>query len=59
MKRPDGSIHRLFGDQLHIRTQEGALDRTITNEELSEVLLTHFGIPYFEIPMEKPLCEEF
>ena len=59
VKQPDGSIHRLFGDQLHIRTAEGTVDRIVTNEELSEVLLTHFGIPYFEIPEEKPLCGEF
>lgn len=59
VKQPDGSIHRLFGNQLHIRTAEGTVDRIVTNEELSEVLLTHFGIPYFEIPEEKPLCGEF
>ena len=59
VKQPDGSIHRLCGNQLHIRTAEGAMDRTVSNQELSEVLLTHFGIPYFEIPEEKPLCGEF
>ena len=59
IKRPDGSIHRLFGDQLHVKTAEGVVDRTVTAEELPEVLLTHFGIAYFDIPMEKPLCGEF
>lgn len=59
VKQPDGSIHRLCGNQLHIRTAEGAMDRTVSNQELSEVLLAHFGIPYFEIPEEKPLCGEF
>lgn len=56
IKQPDGSIHRLFGDQLHVRTAEGAQDRTIQKEELQQVLLDHFGIAYFE---EKALCEKF
>lgn len=59
IKQPDGSIHRLFGDQLHVRTAEGVVDRTVTAEELPEVLLTHFGIASFDIPVEKPLCAEF
>lgn len=58
IKRPDGSIHRLFGDQLHVRTADGVVDRTVTAEELPEVLLTHFGIAYLDIPMEKSLCAE-
>lgn len=56
IKQKDGSIHRLFDDQLHVRTAEGAQDRTIQKEELQQVLLDHFGIAYFE---EKALCEKF
>ena len=59
MKQPDGSIYKLLGDQLHIRTAQGVQDRTVTHEELPELLLEHFGIPYFDIPLEKPLCGEF
>ena len=59
VKQADGSIHRILGDQLHIRTADGVVDRSITHEELPVILLEHFKIPFFEIPMEKPLCGEF
>ena len=59
LKQPDGSIHRLLGDQLHVRTENGIVDRTVSREEIPEILLEHFGIPYFEIPGERPLCEEY
>lgn len=59
VKQPDGSIHRLSGDQLHVRVGDRIVDRTIEKTELSKVLLDHFGIAYFAIPEEKPLCEEF
>ena len=59
VKQPDGSIHRLSGDQLHVRIGEVILDRTIDRSELSKVLLEHFGIAYFTIPEDKALCEEF
>jgi len=59
VKQPDGSIHRLSGDQLHVRIGEEILDRTIDKSELSKVLLEHFGIAYFTIPEDKALCEEF
>jgi len=49
IKQPDGSIHRFFGDQLHVRTAEGTQDRTIQKEDLQRVLLEHFGIAYFEV----------
>ena len=55
LKQPDGSIHRLLGDQLHVHTNGDAIDRTVSREELSAVLLEHFGIAYFDIPDEKPL----
>lgn len=59
LKQPDGSIHCLLGDQLHIRTAEGVVDKTVKREEISAVLLEHFGIAYFDIPLEKPLCGAF
>ena len=59
VKQTDGSIHRLSGDQLHVRIGEEILDRTIDKSELSKVLLEHFGIAYFTIPEDKALCEEF
>ena len=59
MKRPDGTICRLLGDQLHIRTADAVVDKTVTHAEIPQILLEHFGIPYFDIPMEKPLCGEF
>lgn len=59
VKQPDGSIHRLSGDQLHVRIGEVILDRIIDKLELSKVLLEHFGIAYFTIPEDKALCEEF
>ena len=58
MKQTDGSIHRILGDQLHVRSAEGVIDRPVSHRELPELLLEHFGIPYFEIPVEKPLCGE-
>ena len=56
VKQPDGSIHCLLGDQLHVRTAAGAVDKIVTHKELSEILLEHFGIAYFDIPTEKSLC---
>ena len=58
VKQPDGSIHRILGDQLHIRTEAGAVDRTVTHEDLPAILLEHFGIAYFDVPFEKPLCSK-
>ena len=58
-KQPDSTICRLLGDQLHIRTADAVVDKTVTHAEISQILLEHFGIPYFDIPMEKPLCAEF
>ena len=59
VKQPDGSIHRLLGDQLHVRTNDGVADTTVSREELPAVLMEHFCIPYFDIPQEKPLCGAF
>ena len=59
IKQSDGSIHRLLGDMLHVRTPDGVVEEQITNGELGNILLAHFGISYFEIPVEKSLCEEF
>lgn len=58
LKRADGSIHRLLGDRLHVRTAEGVADRMVGHEEIPDILLEHFGIAYFDIPGEKPLCAE-
>ena len=56
IKRPDGSIHRLLGDMLHVHTAERAVDRRISRGELQEVLQTHFAIQYTSIPEGKSLC---
>ena len=59
MKQPDGTICRLLGDQLHVRTADSVVDKTVTREEVPAILLEHFGIAYFDIPRERPLCEEY
>ena len=59
IKQPDGSIHRLFGDQLHVRTAQGVIDRTVGSEQLQQVLMTHFGIAFTDVPEDKPLCGEY
>ena len=58
-KQPDGSIHRLLGDRLHVCTADGVVDTQVTHGEIPEILLEHFGIPFFDIPEEKPLCGGF
>ena len=59
IKQPDGTICRLLGDRLHIRTANAVVDKTVTNAEISEILLEYFGVAYFDIPMEKSLCGGF
>lgn len=60
LKQPDGCIHRILGSELHVRTQEGIVDQTITDaQQLQKALLTHFGIIYDRLPEDKPLCGEF
>lgn len=55
IKKPDGSIHRIIGNELHVKVQGVVSDQIIDNGQLHSVLMEHFGIWYTQIPEGKPL----
>ena len=55
MKKADGSICRILGNELRIRSEDHMQERTIDHTQLQGALLEHFGIIYTQIPEDKPL----